>query len=252
MKKIVGFFGADSQVGTTMTALATAESLRNAGYKILFISGSGKLGGEFISGEGGSIDDIKAGVSSGRVTAEDLVQTIEEIKGLHIIRTVRNTYTAKYFPENTFQVMLEGLHDKYDYVIIDGGENANIGLMISALVVSSHRYFVTTQQRKSAERFAEFRNSVAEPLGIDGKVIINKYIRNPTFFMKSDISILSGENRSFTIPYIEYGWQSEMENRTMMQFPKFASAINKIRDDITGFERKEENGKRILFRRISG
>ena len=150
MKKIIGFFGGDSQVGTTMISQSIAECLKTCGKQVLLIKGSGKYGEEFMNGDGRySLDDIKANIISGKVSYEDMEQVIIESKGLFVISSVRNPFTSKYYPENTYEVMLASVADEFDYIVIDAGNDANLGLMISALNVSDSRYFVTTQQSKA-------------------------------------------------------------------------------------------------------
>ena len=43
MKKIIGFFGGDNQVGTTMIAQSFAEVLQQRGNKVLYLMGSGNF-----------------------------------------------------------------------------------------------------------------------------------------------------------------------------------------------------------------
>ena len=60
------------------------------------------------------------------------MRTLEECRGLWVLPPVRNPLAAKYFPENTHQILLAALDEKFDYVVIDGGDDANLGLTISA------------------------------------------------------------------------------------------------------------------------
>lgn len=252
MKKIIGFFGGDSQVGTTMLAQSAAEQLKEKGRKVLFIMGSGKFGEEFVNHGGRhSIDDLKAGIRSGRVSAEDLSQNIVECRGLWVLPGVRNPLTAKYFPENTYEIMLESVPADFDYIVIDGGDNANLGLTISALNTAEERFFVTTQQSKSVHRLILLQKSILEPLNLEGRLIINKYMKDPALLLKKDILPLCGQAEALTIPYIEYGWQAEMEGRTLLHFNKFAKAAAKIPDIFEPPQEVKKHGKRILFRRVS-
>lgn len=245
MKKIIGFFGGDSQVGTTMIAQSMAECLKGCGRQVLMIKGSGKYGEEFMNGDGRySLDDIKANIISGKVTYEDIEQVMEEYKGISVIPSVRNPLTSKYYPENTYEVMLASVTDDFDYVVIDGGENANLGLMISALNISDCRYFITTQQSKSVHRMLQMKHNVTEPLGLDGQLIINKYIRDPALFMRRDIETLYETQGAAVVPYLEYGWQMEMEGRSLMHFHKFAKAIEAIASQFETIDKKEKTWKK--------
>lgn len=245
MKKIIGFFGGDSQVGTTMIAQSIAECLKGCDKQVLFIKGSGKYGEEFMNGDGRySLDDIKANIISGKVSYEDIEQIIEEYKGISVIPSVRNPFTSKYYPENTYEVMLASITDDFDYIVIDGGDNANLGLMISALNISDSRYFITTQQSKSVHRMLQMKRNITEPLGFDGRLIINKYIKDPALFMKRDIETLCELQEAAVVPYLEYGWQMEMEGRSLMHFHKFARAIQTIASEFEEIEKKEKTWKK--------
>lgn len=243
MKRILGFFGGDSQAGTTMLARSVAESLQERKKRVLLIMGSGKYGEEFSGiGQRHSIDDLKAGIISGRVTYEDIQQSVEEVRGIYVLPGVRNPLTAKYFPENTYEVMLSAVEEQFDYVILDGGDDANLGLMISGLNMSEHRFFVTTQQSKSIRRLELLRKNITEPLGIEGKLIINKYIRDPSLLLKHDILQLCGQEEAFTVPYIEYGWQAELEGKTLRRFRRFGKAVDRITDCLEPGEKGEKRG----------
>lgn len=238
MKDIIGFFGGDSQVGTTMTATAVAEQLSQKNRRVLLVCASGKLGDGFLELSGKhSLDDLKAGIISGRVEQEDLQQTLEEARGLWVLPPVRNPLTAKYFPENTHQILVRALEDRFDYVVIDGGEDVNLGLTVSALNLCRRRFFVVTQQSQGLQRYVQLKKSVLEPLGLSGELIINKYQRDPSLLRVQEILALCGQTSAFRIPYVEYGWQAEMEKRTLCRFHKFQKAAAQI---AACFEQEEE------------
>ena len=245
MKKIIGIFGGDSQVGTTMISQSMAECLKNCGRQVLLIQGSGKYGEEFMNGGSRySLDDIKANIISGKVSYEDIDQVVTELKGIFVIPSVRNPFTSKYYPENTYEVMLASVTDEFDYIVIDAGSDANLGLMISALNVSDSRYFITTQQSKSLHRLVQMKKNVTQPLRMEGRLIINKYIKDPALFLKRDIEALCEMENASTVPYLEYGWQMEMEGRTLMHFRKFAKAIEDIVGEFEQRPKKEKTWKK--------
>ena len=123
MKKIIGFFGGDNQVGTTMIAQSFAEVLQQRGNKVLYLMGSGKFGEEFLPlSSRHSIDDLKASIRSGKVTAEDMYQNLEEVRGLWVLPGVRNQLAAWYFTENTFEVLLSEIGDDFDYPIAENDD----------------------------------------------------------------------------------------------------------------------------------
>ncbi len=231
MKKIIGFFGGDGQVGTTMAAQSLAELLQQRGQRVLYIMGSGKFGDEFLNLEGRhSIDDLKAAVRSGRVSGEELFQNLEEIKGLWVLPAVRNPLTARYFPENTYEVLLAGVFDEFDYVVIDSGCDAELGLFISAVNTADYRFFVTTQQSKSLRRLVLLMKNVMQPLQKEGSLIICKYMKDPGLLLKRDVLTLCEMEEAFTVPYVEYGWQAEMESKSLLRYGKFYKAMAVLAD----------------------
>ena len=238
MKNIIGFFGGDSQVGTTMIATSVAECLSQRNRRVLLVCGSGKFGDGFVHLSGKhSLDDLKAGIISGKVGEEDLMQTLEECRGLWVLPPVRNPLAAKYFPENTHQILLAALDEKFDYVVIDGGDDANLGLTISALNLCHSRFFVVTQQNKGLQRYVQLQKNVLEPLGLSGDLVVNKYQRDPSLFRIQEILTLCRADDAFRIPYVEYGWQAEMEGRTLCRFHRFHKAVQVIAER---FEPEEE------------
>ena len=244
MKKVIVFFGGDSQVGTTMIAQSFAELLSQRGHRVLFILGSGKYGDSFIKmGLPHSIDDLKAGIRSGKIEKEELMQSLEMKKNLLILPGVRNPLMAKHFPENTYQILLESAKEEFDYIVIDGGSEFQLGITISALNYSDERFFLTTQQAKSLYRYALYRKQIFEPLNLKSRLIINKYLRDPALFLKSDILKFCGVSEAKVVPYIEYGWQAEMEGVSLMQHKGFYKAIEKLVEEYEPEIKKERRWK---------
>lgn len=228
-----------------MVAQSFAEVLQQRGKKVLYLMGSGKFGEEFLPLSGKhSIDDLKASVRSGRVTAEDFYQNLEQIRGLWVLPGVRNQLTAGYFTENTFEVLLSEVSEDFDYVVIDGGSDANLGITISALNTADHRFFVTTQQSKSIRRMILLQKNIVQPLERMGDLVINKYLKDPALLLKSDILSLCEIEEAFTVPYVEYGWQAEMENKSLLRYGRFAKGIEVLADVFAPGSQKEGRWKR--------
>ncbi len=244
MKHVIGFFGGDSQVGTTMIAQSLAEFLADQGCKVLLILGSGNYGDAYLrNNPGHSIDDLKAGIRSGKVDTEELMQSLQQKKNLWVLPGVRNPLTAKYFPENTYDVLLKNGKSCFDYAIIDGGCDYQLGITISALNYCDSRYFVITQQAKSLARYGLYQRQIFQPLGIEGKMIINKYVRDPALFLKADVLKFCAKDDALQIPYTEYGWQAEMEGTTLLQYHNFYKAIERLAGDIAPEFTKERKWK---------
>ena len=245
MKKVVGFFGGDAQVGTSMIAQSFAEMLASRGKKVLLVLGSGKYGDTaFLTGSEHSLDDVKAAIRSGNIEREELLQNLEKKKGVWVIPGVRNPFLTKYFPENSCQVLLEPVKDDFDYAVIDGGCDYHLGLVISALNVSDCRFYITTQQAKSIARFGFCQKQIFRPLNLPGHLVVNKYMKDPALFLKADVLKFCEAADGGVIPYIEYGWQAEMEGSTLLQYRPFYKAIEKLLHIVEPEGKKERKWKR--------
>lgn len=228
-----------------MIAQSLAELLQQRGQKVLYIMGSGKFGCEFFNLDGRhSIDDLKAAVRSGRVSSEDFLQNLEEIKGLWVLPAVRNPLSAKYFTENSYEIMLAEVQNEFDYTLIDSGSDPDLGLTISAVNTADDRFFVTTQQSKSIRRLLLLQKNVMMPLQKEGRLIINKYMKDPGLLLKGDVLTLCEMEEAFTVPYVEYGWQAEMESKSLLRYGKFARAMTALADLYEPENRKDGLWKR--------
>lgn len=227
MEDVIGFFGGDSQTGTTMIAWSFAERLSEGRKKVLFLLGSGNEDHLYLAAENfHSMDDLKAMIRSGRVEKEDLFQSMDKRKKLWVLPGTKNSLSAEYFLENTFQILLENVKEAFDYVVIDGGSNLRLGLTISALNVSSIRFFVITQQAKTLRRFIRNRERLLQPLGMNGQIILNRYRKDPALFLKKDVCRMLGIDDVMTIPFVEEGWQMEMEQKNLLESSRFCRAID--------------------------
>lgn len=252
MGEIISFFGGDNQVGTTMVSQSLAQRLKQTGKKVLYIQCSGKCAEGFFSPSlTKGLDDIKADILTGQINIEEINHVIEKRKGLSIIGSVKNSYSAKYFPDNTMEIVLKEICNEYDYIVLDAGSSIDLGLGISALSIADKRYYVLTQQRKTIERFSFTQMNFLNPLKFNGKLVINKFLKEPSFFTKKEIETICKEDVSACIPYMEYGWQAEVEGNILMRFPKFERHIEKIEADILERGRETKYVKGIFHRRIS-
>lgn len=246
MVDVIGFFGGDHQMGTTMVAWSFGESLAEQGKRVLFILGSGNNDeGILRHQQGYCIDDLKASLRTGYLEKEELMQILDKRKNLWILPGIKNSLTAFHFPENTFEILLDTVEDTFDVIVIDGGSNLHMGLTVSALNVCTQRYFLVTQQPKSIHRFVQCKTQFYEPLGIGGILIINKYQKDPSFLLKKDILRITGEDEGIVLPYVDSGLQAEMECKTLLSFPRFAKAMQILSSELIPKERKTKLWKRL-------
>ncbi len=177
MTEKIAVFGADSQVGSTMTAVSMARLLTERGKQVLLVLCSGKYGDDFIQNKGAhSIDDVRASLANGHLDRCDLEQAMIHEKGLAVLPGVRDIHAAAYYPENALSTLAECAGD-YHFLIFDCGERVDLGLPFSGIRASDRKYLVMTQQEKSIRRGRYMMEHVYRPLGAEPKLIINKFIR---------------------------------------------------------------------------
>ncbi|MEF9921722.1 MAG: hypothetical protein RR313_07025 [Anaerovoracaceae bacterium] len=249
MKKIITFFGGDSQVGTTMIAQSVAEIIAKGGNRVALIMASSEYGLDYIDqNQDLSLDDLKTNITNNHLTVEDVKGIMFEHNDISIVPGIKNITTLKYYGEDDIEIMIKPLEKNYDFIIIDAGNNVQYGLSMSALKHSEKRYYVITQQEKSVRRFKNLQQSILGPLNWNGQIIINKYNGNMAFYSPKQIEEIFKTKKAFTISYIEYGWQAESDRSTLLKYPKFAEGIKQIVNDILG-QGAEDVPKKTLFKR---
>lgn len=250
MENVIGFISGDAGCGTTMISQSVAECLRSSGKRVLLIMASGNFGDDFfINKENCSIDNIKAGIINGNLSYRELEEQFVNLEGLKILPGVINQYTTGYYPENAIKNIVELCNENFDYIILDIGNSFQKGLCISALSAAEKKYTVITQQEKTIRRYMNVSEKVLVPLNVKSSLIVNKNIKNIAFCSGKELAKIFKSESIFLVPYIEYGWQAEIERHTLLDFTKFSKAILNIAEDITS-EKRERNGKRILSGRI--
>lgn len=245
MEHVIGFFGGDSHTGTTIIAWSFAERLSAHGKRVLLIFGSGNDDRILLSGDNGqSIDNLKAMVRSGRVERDDVLASTIKRNRLVILPGIKNILGTDYFLENTFQMLLASLDGEFDAVVIDGGSDPRLGLTISALHASRDRYFVVTQEAKALHRYLQKQKQLLAPFGLEGRIIVNQYRRDPSLYLKKDISRMLGADVFTVVPYVEGGWQAEMEGKHLLHFAGFARSVEELVRTYTEDEKKVRKWKR--------
>lgn len=233
MSHIISFLGGDSQVGTSMISQSVAEALYRQRRKVLFISGSGKYGNDFLNcNSEKSIDKVRANIISGRLKGNELAQLSERRQEFNLIGGTMHPLHYSDFPENTFQILLGEAEDMFEYVVIDGGDGTELNLSKSAVDTAESVYIVITQQPKSIKRFQLLKEHCLQGIEEKSKILLNKYLKDPSLMTWKEVEKLCGQNLEVVIPYMEYGWQAEMERRTLMNYKKYAKQIIKLTKQI--------------------
>ncbi|HKM28128.1 MAG TPA: hypothetical protein VJY37_00435 [Anaerovoracaceae bacterium] len=258
MERVFVFFGGDTQVGTTMIAQSVAEVLGKMGKSVLLVLAGSEYGTDYINANlDMSLDDIKSNIASNQLRVEDVKGIMYEHNDVMVLPGIKNITTIKYYSTDDMAILLSPLEKAYDYIIVDAGSNIQFGLTVSALKHAGRRYYVVTQQEKCLRRFKNLYETVLNPLGYCGKLIINKFNNNMAFYTQRQVEEVLGIidstghdafGESIAVNYVEYGWQAEADRVTLLKYSRFAEGINQIAMDICG-EKQVMPTKKALFKR---
>lgn len=239
MSRSVVFYGGDTQVGTTMTALALAEFLAKSGYRVLFLSFSGIPGNSYLPFSApSSVDDLRGALFDESLSENELHQALVCCRGVDILPGVRNWQSSRSFPEGSAKQILHAAENGWDYVIADGGCGVAAGLGIQAMQCFSQAVLVVTQQEKTLTRYQHQKEILTGKMPEQPLMLVNKFNSSGTFYtMKQMKELLQCGDRIAAIPYIPYGWQAESEHATLLHFRRFGKGIRGLADCLERDER---------------
>lgn len=244
--KVIGFFGFYQKAGVTSISTSIAKILsKDNKVLLIFLSGSKSINylGEK---ELKSIDMIKANIISKKCERIDIEKIITKVNDVDAIGDVESSYSDIEYPLFTYEV-LSKIFNNYDYIIFDGGADYKNPTLISLITNIRDIYFVGTQSIKDIEAYKDFKINIIDLLNIEHKIILNKYVRDFSLNLKSDIEKDIGEKIDFSIPYIPYGMEKEWENETLLGYKKYEREIEKIAGSIRGIkEPKKKFFKRFI------
>ena len=232
------FYGGDSQVGTTMTALALSEFLAKSGLQVLFLNFSPVPGNAYLPFvPPSSVDDLRAAFLDESLTAAELRQFLVNCRGVDILPGVRNWQSSRTFPEGSAAQLLKVAETEWDFILADGGCGVAGGLGVQALQCFEDAVLIVTQQEKTLARFQHQKEILAEKMPDQPLFLINKFNDSGAFYtLKQMKEILQCENRVLTVPYVPYGWQAESEHTTLLHFRRFGKGIRQLAEYVEGRE----------------
>ena len=242
MSRNIVFYGGDSQVGTTMTALALSEFLAKSGRQVLFLNFSPVPGNAYLPfAPPASVDDLRAAFLDESLTEAELRQLAVNCRGVDILPGVRNWQSSRTFPEGSAAQLLKAADGGWDYIIADGGCGVTAGLGVQALQCFDQVVLVVTQQEKTLARFQNQKEVLAEKMPDQPLFLINKFNDSGTFYsLKQMKEILQCDNRVMTVPYVPYGWQAESEHTTLLPFRRFGKGIRQLAEYVEGRENEQK------------
>lgn len=214
INNVAVLFGADSKVGTTITALAMAESLADQSEgNVAVLNLSGHVSFTYVDfDESKGLDSIRSKVFNKILTQDELKEVMVQsraLKNLYILPPGRTLIDFKYYGTDHIEYVINMAAAMFDVVIVDAGWYPHNNLYFGALNSSPNRYLVTTQEDASANAHFIIRQQVLDEYGITVKrnevntkvdhpenimLIVNKYNGevSTTNFVKSYDMIFAG------------------------------------------------------------
>lgn len=267
-KNVVSFFGADSKVGCTITALAVAESLAlNTSCSVGFLNLQGHISYNYLDEnlDGLGLDSIKSKIFSSVLSMQELRASMVERGNLFILPGIRTLTDLRYYQPKHVEFLVNLASELFDIVIVDAGSNPNSGLYIGALNSTSNRYMVATQQESCHKAFELINEQVLKTLSIDTEsfiLIINRYsgILDNAHTYKLALANY-GMTNAVILPNVNgVFWQTEIDFKTIRNYndSEYNYRLNDLNKIIAGqlaveykdLKAKKEKGSFFKRRKI--
>ena len=174
INNVVVLFGADSKVGTTLTAMSLAENLaeRSEGT-IAFLNMSGHISYSYIENDKGKgLDSIRTKIHNKILQQEELSQAMlqnGELKNLYKLPPCKTLIDFKYYTTNHIEYIINMASNIFNIVIVDAGWYPQNALYFGALNSTPNRYMVTTQQQSSLANHLIIRHQALDEYGITAR-----------------------------------------------------------------------------------
>lgn len=171
INNVVVLFGADSKVGTTLTALTLAENLaeRSEGT-VAFLNMSGHISYPYLDNDDGKgLDSIRTKIFNKILSQDELnlamIQS-SDLKNVYILPPCRTLIDFKYYTTDHIEYIINMVASMFDVVVVDAGWYPHNALYFGALNSTQNRYMVTTQQQSSLSNYLAIKQQVLDEYGI--------------------------------------------------------------------------------------
>ncbi|AEY65621.1 hypothetical protein [Clostridium sp. BNL1100] len=168
---VVVLFGADSKVGTTLTALSIAENMAEQSEgNIAFLNMSGHLSYSYVENcEGKGMDSIRSKVFNKILSKDELMESMvksRELKNLYILPPCKTLIDFKYYKTDHIEYVINMASKIFDAVIVDAGWYPHNELYFGALNSTPNRYMVTTPQQSNLDNHRIIKQQALDEYGI--------------------------------------------------------------------------------------
>lgn len=222
VNNVAVFFGADTKVGTTMSTQCIAEALAKCieeNVCLIFLNGSPS--NNYYNDNNYSLDSIKVKLINNVLTISELLDNCIKHDNLFILSGVESILEARHYHPETIEKLINLAAQHFSTVIIDAGSNINLGMTIGAINSTKNKYLITTQQNSSFNSYQRIVKQIFPKLGYNTKdflIIVNKFINSNELDRPSQIANSYNSTLVGYLPYIEYGWQSEKEKKSFLNY----------------------------------
>lgn len=175
INNVIVLFGADSKVGTTLTAMSLAENLaERIEGTVAFLNMSGHISYSYIDDDNGKgLDSIRTKIHNKILQQDELSQAMlqnGELKNLYILPPCKTLIDFKYYTTDHIEYIINMASNIFNIVIVDAGWYPHNALYFGALNSTPNRYMVTTQQQSSLANHLIIRRQVLDEYGITRKL----------------------------------------------------------------------------------
>lgn len=242
INNVVTFLGADSKVGTTITAQAVAEILaKNTGLRIGFLNLSGQPSFNYLpDSEGFGLDIVKTKIFNFVLSADELKSAMVHVDNLYVLPSVKILTDLKLYKPKHIEYLINLASGVFDVVIVDAGYYPNSGLYIGAINASAIRYLVATQQEACKTAFEVTRDQLFKLLQIDTEsfmLVVNRCSEDidlpSPYKLADDVykMVLAA-----SLPNVQGAfWRTESERRTLRGFiTSYDTEVNALANVIAG------------------
>ena len=234
-KRIVTFYGCDTQTGTTMVSLSAAEVLAEEGLRTLYISAGVHPGITYAFMEkAGCLADLYGSYLDGKMAETELAQMVTEHRGVDILPGIRSWQSGRHAMTGLLQETCRLALRRWEYVVIDGGSCWEVGMGGEAVQAAGQLFLVITQQEKALERWS-LRKGWFQSLEPENRCfLVNKFNSSGAFYTENQMRRLleCTEKDLLTVPYVPFGWQAEADRATLLRYTKFRKGIRKVAEYI--------------------
>lgn len=228
---VITFFGADSKVGTTITAQGVAECLAdNTVLKVGFLNLSGQPSYNYVPDtDSFGLDIIITKIFNFVLSADELRSAMVPKGNLYILPSVKTLTDLRFYKPKHVEYLINLATGIFDIVIVDAGYYPNSGLYIGAINSTKTRYMISTQQDACQAAFALTRDQLFKVLEIDSgsiMLVVNRYsdeIDLPNTYKLAD-EVYKMIHAAFLPNVPGAFWKTEREKRTLRGFDAYYDA----------------------------